>query len=97
MCISDMNIEFAKLESTENVGSAQAATATSHKEWLDIQSADVSAQKGLFNLFSSGRAQKQKPKYEKDLEYMKIHDVFQDYYKQGDSRKSDHWVNLMQF
>jgi hypothetical protein len=45
MCIRDLNIELEKLGLTETVDSAQAATATSHKEWLDIQSVDVSVQK----------------------------------------------------
>jgi predicted component of type VI protein secretion system len=44
----------------ENVDSAQAAATTSHKEWLDIKSVDVSVQKNLSNLFSSSAALKQK-------------------------------------
>ena len=44
MCIRDLNLEFDKLESRENVDSAQVATATSHKEY-------VSDQKKLSKLF----------------------------------------------
>jgi hypothetical protein len=54
MGIRDLNFEVANLESTDGVNSAQAATATFHKDWCD------SAQKGLSGLLSSGRAQKQK-------------------------------------
>ena len=67
MCIDDLNIEFEKLESTESVDSAQVATAVSHQDWLDTRAVDVSVQKGLSKLFSSGRAQKEKLEYEKSL------------------------------
>jgi hypothetical protein len=60
MDIRDLNLEVEKLESTEDVDSAQAATATLHKDWLDIKSVDVSVQKGLSSLFSSSQAQKVK-------------------------------------
>ena len=33
--------EVEKLESTEGVDAADAATATLHKDWLDIKSVDV--------------------------------------------------------
>jgi len=45
-----LSIELEKLSSTK-VDSAQAATATSHKEWLD--------NKSKFSLFSSGKTRKQ--------------------------------------
>jgi len=51
MCVHDLNIEFEKLGSTESVDLAQAATVTSHKEWLRLQ-------KPLPNLFSPNRALK---------------------------------------
>ena len=44
MYIRDLNLEFDKLESPENVDSAQVATATSHKDY-------VSGQKSLSKLF----------------------------------------------
>ena len=34
MHIHDLNFEVEKLESTEGVNSAQAATASLHKDWL---------------------------------------------------------------
>jgi len=60
-----LNIEFEKLGSTESVDSAQAAAVNSHKAWLDTQSVDVSVHKNLANLFSSGRALKEKLESEK--------------------------------
>jgi hypothetical protein len=63
MYIRDLNFEFEKLESTEDVDSAQAATATLHKDWLDIKSVDVSAQKGLVQfVFFEGKTGKRKKK-----------------------------------
>ena len=43
MYIHDLDVEAGKLESREDVDSAQAATAYLNKDWLD---ADVSVQKG---------------------------------------------------
>ena len=77
--IGDLNVEFEKLGSTETVDSAQAATATSHNEW---QSVDLSVQKNLSNLFSSSRAVKEK-------KTLKVNEVFQEYYNQGELRKGD--------
>ena len=37
MCIHDLNVEFGKLESTENVDSAQVATTTSYKDYVSDQ------------------------------------------------------------
>ena len=51
MYIHDLNVEVGQLES--GVDSAQAATASLHKDWLDVQ-------KGLSNLLPSSRAQKEK-------------------------------------
>ena len=67
MYIRDRNVEFEKVGSTEDVDSAQAATATLHRDWLDIKSVDVSAQIGLFNLFAS----KEKLEIEKKLKHEK--------------------------
>jgi hypothetical protein len=92
--IGDLNIEFARLESEDNVDSAQAATITSHKDWCDIKSIDVSVQKNLSNLFSSGRAQKQKTEMENE-KGLKAREAFQKYYEQGNPRKCDHQTDLM--
>jgi len=87
-----LNIELDKLSSTETVDSAQAATAISHKEWLKIESVDVSVQKNLSNLFASGRALKQKLESEKTL---KVEKALNEYYNRGESRKSDHQTDLI--
>ena len=87
MYIRDVNIEFEKLESTESVDAAQAATATSHNDWLDIKSVDFSAPKSLSNLFSSSRAQKEKLEHEK---INKTCEAFEKYYKEGEPRQGDH-------
>ena len=80
MYIHDLNFEFGKLGSTEDVDSAQAATAPLHKDWLDIKSVDVRAQKGVSNLFSS----KEKLENEKR---MKAREAFEKYHKQGNPKK----------
>ena len=74
MCIWDLNVEFEKLEITEIVDAAQGATATLHKDWLDIESVDLSAQKGLSSLFSSSRAQKEKLKNKANEAFWKLYD-----------------------
>ncbi len=68
MDIHDLNFEVEKLESTEGIDSALAATATLHKDWLDIK---VSVRRGLSNLFSSGRAQKENWKSRKHFKFIK--------------------------
>ncbi len=78
MNIRDLNLEVEKLVSIEDVDSAQAATATLHKDWLDIKSVEISVQKGLSNLVSSGRAQKEK---------LEAREAFEKYGKQGEPRK----------
>ena len=92
MYIRDLNFEHANMESTDSVDSAQAATATSHKEWCEIKSVDICVQKGLSSLLSSGRAQKQKREKEKIL---KAQTACQKYYEQGEQRKSDRQTELM--
>jgi hypothetical protein len=82
--IRDLTIKFNKLESAESVDSAQTATATSHKDWLDIKSAKASVQKGLSNLFSSGRAQKAKLLNAKPT---KSYGAFMKYYRRGEQGK----------
>jgi len=82
--IHDLGIEFDKLESAENVDSAEAATATSYKDWLDTKSVSVSVQKDLSYLFSSDRARKEKLENEERMKSDKAHKVRMDYYKQGE-------------
>ena len=82
ICARDINSEFEGLESTEGVDSAQAATAILHKDWLNIKSGDVGVQKSLSNLFSS------KEKLSRE--------AFHRYYKQGEPRKGDNRVGLIQ-
>ena len=85
MHFRDLVLEFGKLnKSREGLDSAQAATASLHKDWLDIKSEDVSVQNGLSNLFSSSRAQKEKLENEKTL---KAQEALQKYGKQGEPRK----------
>ena len=79
--IRNLNVEFENIKSTEGVDSAQAATATLHNDWLDV---DVSVQKGLSNLFSSSR----KLENEKTLKAQK-------YCEQGEPRTSDHHAYLI--
>jgi hypothetical protein len=86
MCISDLNNEFEKLTPTESVDSAQAATASSHKEWLDIKSIE---KKPLSNFFSSGKALEEK-------KILKVNEAFQEYYNQGEPRERDHQTDLIQ-
>ena len=81
MYIRDLKFELANVKSTHSVDSAQAATATSHKDWCETKSVDVSSQKGLSSLLSSSRAQKQKRENEKTL---KAQTVFQKFYDQGE-------------
>ena len=96
MDICDLNFEVEKLESTEGVNSAQAATVALHKDWFDIKSVNVSVWKGLCNLFSSGWAQKEELESKKKLQVYKACEAFKEYYKQGEPRKGDHHANLAQ-
>ena len=95
MYIRDLDVEVGKLESREGVDSAQAATASLHKDWLDIKSVDVSVQKGLTNLFSSSRAQKEKLENEIRLKAQEERKALEKYYKEGEPRKSDYHAYLM--
>ena len=94
MYIRDLDVEVEELESREGVDSAQAFTASLHKNWLDIKSVDVSVQKGLSDLFSSSRAQKEKLENEKELKAKEEHKASEKYYKQGEPRKSDYHAYL---
>ena len=96
MDIRDLNLEVEKLESTEGVDSAQAATATLHKDWLGIKSTEVRVQKGLSNVFSSGRAQREKLEIEKELQVHRAREASEKYHKQGEPRKGDHRADLTQ-
>ena len=93
MYFRDLDVEVEELES--GVDSAQAATASLHKDWLDIKSVDVSAQKGLSSLFSSGRAQREKLEIEKTQKTREERKALEKYAKQGEPRKSDHHAYLM--
>lgn len=52
----DLNLEFANLHLTDSVNSAQAATASSYKDWRDNYTAVATIQRRLSTLFSSGRS-----------------------------------------
>ena len=97
MCTRDLNLdlnsEFANLAPTDRVDSAQAATVTSHKDWCDIKSIDVSVQKGLSSLLPLSRDQKRKRENEKT---QKVQTAFQKYYEQGEAWKGDHRVGLIE-
>ena len=93
MYIRNLNFEIANLASKDSVDFAQAVTATSHKDWIDMTSVNVGVQKGLSSLLSSGRTQKQKRESEKIL---KAQAAFQIYYEQGEPRKRDHPTELME-
>jgi hypothetical protein len=90
------SVEFERLESAENIDSARAATVTSHKAWLHIESVDISVQKSRYSLFSSGRAQKAQKDELVYRKALKSQRAFEKYYKQGEGRKIDYQVNLMQ-
>ena len=94
MYIRDLNLEVEKLESTEVVDPCHAATATLHKDWLDIKSVDVNVQKSLSDLFSSKA--KEKLENKKLLKAREARKAFEKYYEQGEPRKSDHQTDLMQ-
>ncbi len=83
----DLNFEVEKLKSTEDVDSAQAATATLHEDWLDITSVDVNFQKSLSNFFEGNFGKRKREK---------AREAFDKYYEQGEPRKSDHQTDLIQ-
>ena len=95
MYIHDLDVEVGNLESREGVDSAQAATASLHKDWLEIKSVDVSVQKGLSDLFSSGRTQRKKLDNEKFLKAQEERKALEKYYNQGEPRKCDYHAYLM--
>ena len=96
MDIRDLNFEIEKLETTEDVDSAQAVTEVLHKDWLGIKSVDASVQKGLSTLFSSSQAQKLKLEHKKTLKALEALEALKEYYKQGEPMKSDHQTDLIQ-
>ena len=93
MCSRDLNFEFGNLASTDRIDSARAATASPRKDWCDIKSIDVSVQKGLSSLLPLSREQKRIREYEKTK---KVQAAFQEYYEQGEPRKSDHQTELIE-
>jgi len=96
MYFGDLNIGFENLESTKSVDSAQAAAVTSHKEWLDLESVDVSVQKNLSNLFSSGRALKEKLEKLETEKTLRVKEALKKCHDQGEPRKSDRQTDLIQ-
>ena len=96
MDIRDLDFEVEKLESTEGVDSAQAATATLYEDWLGIKLVDVSVQKGLSSLFSSSQAQNVKLENKKALKSQEAQEALKEYYMQGEPWKSDHQTDLIQ-
>ena len=94
--ISDLNIEFEKLGSTESVDSAQTAAVTSHKESLDIKSVDVSVQKNLSNFLSSGKALKETLEKLETEKTLKVKEALEKCHDQGEPRKTDHQICLIQ-
>jgi len=85
MCIRDLDLELANLESTINsVPATHTATAISYKEWNDIESTDVIIERGLSNLLSSGRTQRERLKNKKRMKEKEANEAFDLYYEQGD-------------
>ena len=81
MDIRDPNFEVEDLESTEDVDSAQAATAAFYEDWRNTKSVDVNFQTSLTN-FLGGKHGKRK--------------ALRRYYLQGEPRKSDYQTDLIQ-
>jgi len=80
--IRDLNIELANLESTvKSVTATQTARETLYEEWHDIESTDVIIQRGLSNLLSSGRTQRERLEIKKRT---KVEEAFERYYKKGE-------------
>ena len=97
----DLNFEFTNLASTDSVDSAQAAAVTSHKDWCETKSMDVSVQRGRSSLLSLGLDQKQKREDERQKreneKTQKVQTAFQRYHEQGEeARKSDHQTGLIE-
>ena len=96
MYIRDLDLEVGKLGSTEGVDSAQAATASLHRDWLTIKSADVSVQKRVSSLLSLGLAPKEKLGIEKRLQIRRAREALEKYYKQGEPKNGDYQADLIQ-
>ena len=94
MHIRDLNFEVEKLESTKGVGSCRAATATLHKNWLNIKTVDDNVQKSLSHLFSSKEKQENKKALKAQEAVKEALEAFGKYYEQGEPRKSDHQTDL---
>ena len=91
MYIRDLYLESEKLEPTESVESAQAATVTSHTDWHVIKSAEVTVRRNLSSLLSPGRVQKGKLENERRLNES---EAFEKYYEQGEPRKGVYRTDL---
>ena len=81
MYIRDLHFESEKLEPTDSVDSAQAATVALYADWHHTKSAKVTVKRNLSTLFSPGRVQKEKLEDERRL---KETEAFEKYYEQGD-------------
>ena len=85
MDIRDLNLELANLKSTiKSVPATQDATATLYKEWRNIESTDVIIERGLSNLLSSGRTQRERLENKKILKANEAAQALEMYYEQGE-------------
>ena len=85
MYIRDFNLELANLESTvRSIPATQAATKTLYKEWREIESTDVIIERGLSNLLSSGRTQRERLENKKRMKAQEAEEAFEKFYKQGE-------------
>ena len=85
MCIHDLNLELANLESTvKSIPATQAATSALYNKWHDIESTDVVIQRGLSNLLSSGRTQRERLENKKRMKEHEVEEASERYYKQGE-------------
>ena len=93
-----LNLELKNLKSAEivkSVESAQAATATLYNTWQDIKVAEVTPQGRLSNFLSSTSTQKEMLSIEKSKKRARERAALKMYFKQGERKNSDYWINLM--
>ena len=96
MYIRDLYLESEKLEPTNIVDSAQAATVTSYTDWHDTKSVEVTVKRNLSTLLSPGRVQKEKLEKLENERRLKESEAFEKYYEQGEPRKSVYQTDLME-
>ena len=93
-----LNLELENLKAAyivESVSSAQAATATAHKDWQDIKVAEVTPQSRLSNFLSSANTQREKLSSQMAKKKESEKAALNMYFNQGEQRKSYYWVKLM--